>query len=355
MRGMSTQRADCVDQSQNDRCSQIAQTWAQQTFTGNESAATDAFAHYLSIPARRIALTSDGVGTKAAIAERLNRYDTIGFDLVAMVVDDLVASAARPLALSNILDVDRFDEQAIDDLMRGLATAARTAGICVAGGEIAQLGEHVGGYGSAMHFNWCATAVGVPIERPAQRPSRPGDRILALASDGFRSNGMTLARTALTAAFGDAWHNQPSRIGPRWGDLLLTPSRIYSPVLADLLADGVPMLSLAHVTGGGIPGNLPRALPPSTCAVLDDLWPPHDAMIELAEVAAIEPSRAYQQWNMGTAFFCIVPDDAADDIVRSLEKRDVPARIAGVVAPGTGVQIDARRWGMGCIEFRGSM
>jgi phosphoribosylformylglycinamidine cyclo-ligase len=355
---MSPDRLSRVSQSLNDRCSAIAQTWAQTTFPSSSTAeqpSTD-FSHTVPTPSGPIAMTSDGIGTKVEIAERMGRYDTLGFDLVAMVVDDLIAGGSRPIALSNILDVDRFDEIVIDALMRGLATAARTAEVVVAGGEIAQLGHRISGYGEGMHANWCATAIGIPMPSHASGNRKPkaGDHIIALASDGFRSNGFTLARSILESRFGTDWHEAVTQSGTSWGHCLLAPSRIYAPAVASMITAGLPMIASAHITGGGIPGNLPRILKGTRLrAELDALWPPHPSMVALAEMASIDPTDAYGQWNMGTGFLCVIAADVANEALAHAEKYDIRARIAGTLAEGMGLHIDARDWSMGELSFGG--
>lgn len=355
---MSPDRLSRVSQSVNDRCSAIAQTWAQTTFPDSSSAeeSNADFSHRVPTPSGSVAITSDGIGTKVEIAERMGQYDTLGFDLVAMVVDDLIAGGSRPLALSNILDVDCFDEAIIDDLMRGLATAARTAQVVVAGGEIAQLGSRISGFGNGMHANWCATAIGTPmaVHASANRNPKASDCVIALASDGFRSNGFTLARSILESRLGKDWHTAMTASGMSWGDRLLTPSRIYAPAVASMIEAGLSMVASAHITGGGIPGNLPRILKGVTLrAELDDLWPPHPAMIELAQMADIDPKDAYGQWNMGTGYLCIVAADAASATLSHAKDFGIRARIAGRLVEGEGLRIDARAWGMGDLFFGG--
>ena len=343
-------------QSHNDRCSAIARAWAATTWADlpQGGALPGGFAHAVPASGKTLAITSDGIGTKVEIAERMGRYDTLGFDLVAMVVDDLAAAGARPTALANVLDVDRFDESAIDALMRGLAAAARVAGVVVAGGEIARLGSRICGYGEGMHFNWCATAVSDVSLRPAasDRTLQDGDVLIALSSDGFRSNGYTLARSILNAEFGSEWHGVATASGRTWGDVLLTPSRIYAPAVVAIAEAGVPLLACAHVTGGGVPGNLPRVL--GGCglrAKLHNLPRPHAEMRELIEIASVRPHEAYEQWNMGTGFLCAVPPEAADAAIGVASEHGAHPRIAGTVSGGRGIYIDARAWGMGELTF----
>ena len=356
VQAMTQERAEWVHQSVNDRCSAIAQRWAQTTFSdaGTREERSPDFSHTVSMPMGRVAITSDGIGTKVEIAERLKRYDTLGFDLVAMVVDDLVAGGARPIALSNILDVNRFDEGTIEQLMKGLAAAARSAGVVVAGGETAQLGSRISGYGSGIHINWCATAIGIPWTEPASEAREPqvGDRLVALASDGFRSNGFTLARSILESHLGEAWHQQAGPTGRSWGECLLTPSRIYAPVVATMRCEHLPVICGVHITGGGIAGNVPRILKgKSLCAELSDLWPPHPGMMKLREMGRIDPATLYEQWNMGTGFMLVVPPGSADAVVTAASNCGVRARVAGSLQHGCGVRIDASAWGMGCLSY----
>ncbi len=350
-----------VDQSLVDRCSVVAYSHAQATFDalrarggarveGNE----ESFANVVRIGDARIAVTSDGIGTKLEIAERVGRFDTLGYDLLAMVLDDLAAIGAEPVAVSNIIDADRLDEPTIDAMMSGLARAARESGVAVTGGEIAALGRRVGGWGTGPHVNWCATAIGVvPGERPilCGRGLEPGDEIVAVRSAGLRSNGFTLARRVLEESLGDAWH--VARCGQAtWGDLLLTPSLIYAPSVVAVLAAGFPVRGLAHITGGGIPGNLPRLLRATGLgAELVDLWPPHEWVLRLASLGGVTGAAAYAEWNMGNGMLAAVPAGRGLDLVRALEGQGRAARVAGRVVREKGISVDARRWGLGTMHF----
>ena len=231
-----------------DRCSSLAYRWAKTTFVARRGAmgqpvmsVDGSFANVMDFGGLRLALCSDGVGTKVEVAERTGRYDTLGFDLVAMVVDDLAANGAEPVNLSNVLDVDRLDPTVVDELMSGLARAAREAGVAVTGGEIAELGSRVGGWGPGMHFNWSATALGVfPEGTPVidGRGIDPEDVVVALPSRGMRSNGFSLARRILGADLGPRWHEARFDGRRSWGEVMLTPSRVFAPVLARLRSAG---------------------------------------------------------------------------------------------------------------------
>ncbi len=350
-----------VDQAGVDRCSAIAYAYAQSTFgalRGRDGLRIEgdqeSFANVVRIGDARVAVTSDGIGTKLEVAERVGRFDTLGFDLLAMVLDDLAAIGAEPVAVSNIIDADRLDEATVDAMMSGLACAARECRVAVTGGEIAALGRRVGGWGDGPHVNWCATAIGVlPGERPALcgKDLEPGDEIVALRSAGLRSNGFTLARKILELILGDAWHLALYE-GVSWGDLLLTPSLIYAPSVVGALASGAPIRGLAHITGGGIPGNFPRVLRATGLgAELVDLWPPHGWVLRLVDLGGLSAREAYAEWNMGNGMLAVVPEGHGRALVQAFEARGRSARVAGRVVPEDSITIDARAWGLGTARF----
>jgi len=330
-----------LDLDRQDRASTIAFEWARRTF-GNRAGGSGLpvlgtggfFANLMDFAGTTIAMTSDGIGTKVELAERTGVYHTLGFDLMAMVVDDLAAAGCEPVNVTNILDVDAADAAVVDDLMRGLHDAAAVARVAVVGGEIAELGDRIGGWGTGMHFNWCATAIGVlpPGREPLDgRRVEPGDVVVALRSDGFRSNGFSLVRRVMAAAFGPDWHQEPFGDGT-WGRVLLTPSRIYAPLVVDLLHAEVDLTGAAHVTGGGVPRNLARLLRASGLgADLDALFPPHPFMGELMRVGQIPAEQAYRLWNMGNGMLLTMPPEGVDACLEAAATRGDPARVAGRV------------------------
>jgi phosphoribosylformylglycinamidine cyclo-ligase len=348
-----------IDQSLVDRCSSIAYRHAKSTFAGVGSEAAiegedGGFANIVRVCGTRIAVTSDGIGTKIDVAERVDRFDTLGFDLVAMVADDLVAIGAEPFALSNIIDADSLDEGRIDAMMRGLAEAARRCGMAVTGGEIALLGNRVGGFGFGSHTNWCATALGlIPEGREpiSGRAIAPRDAVIALRNEGLRSNGFTLARSILERALGERWH-EAAESDVRWGELLLTPSTIYAPAVARVLRAGVPVHGIAHVTGGGIPANLGRILVGRGLgAQLDALFPPDPWVAALCRLGGVAARDAYEEWNMGNGMLLIVPGGEAGRAVAILEDAGIAARVAGHIVRGEEIAVDGGAWQMGRASF----
>lgn len=349
------------DLDRKAEASAIAARWAERTQTreaGRDGACDPALrSHYAQITriaGARIASTTDGVGTKVEIAERTRIYDTLAFDLVAMVVDDLAAAGASPVALTNVLDVDRIDVPTVDALMRGLAGAAVAADVAVTGGEIAELGSRVGGFGVGMHFNWCATAIGhYPEGREPLTGAnvRPGDALVALESPGFRSNGFSLLRGTLQRAFGDDWHDAPGP-GGTWGELALTPSVIYAPLVDSLLAAGVALTGAAHVTGGGVPNKLGRVLRATGLgAHLTSPCEPPPYVLEAQRLGDIDDASAYRAWNMGQGFLLVVRPEAVGDALAACAARGIVGREAGVVDDSGAIRIESRGLHGGRLTF----
>ena len=334
-----------VDLGLGDRCSRRAFRWAERSFEARRDklglplfGGAGSFSNWMDFGSLKVAMTCDGIGTKAEIAERTGIYTTLGYDLVAMVADDLVANGIEPVNLVNVLDVDKPDEEIVDQLMQGLHAACMECGIAIVGGEIAELGRRVGGWGPRMHFNWCATAIGVPRNGCAPIDGgqiAAGDAVIAIRSAGFRSNGFSLVRSILEAAYGPSWHDVPSADGRSWGAIALTPSFLCTPSILALIDAGIPLRGVGHITGGGIPSKFGRVLKKSGLgAHLDRLFPPHDFMQKLLEIGKVDFETAYRQWNMGNAMLVVVPPAAADQTLSVLAARKVAAKLAGEIVPG---------------------
>ncbi len=332
-----------LDIKKGDDCSANAFSWAKTTFKNRPQDQGNiilgdkkSYSSLLRFGNEKIGITSDGIGTKIELAERLQKYDTLGFDLVAMVADDLVTVGLEPTSLSNILDVDHLDQTIINSLMQGLAAACAYANISMTGGEIAELGNRVGGYGNQMHFNWAATAIGVLP--PSLSQAIDGTQIekdhvvLALQSDGFRSNGFSLVRKVMQAAFGDEWHQVTYNKTTTWGEKLLTPSKIYTPFIQALVQSKIELTGVAHITGGGILQNLNRILEPNQKgAVLNNLFAPHDTMQQLIDIGNLTEKEAYLYWNMGNGMLLVAPKNQVADIKKIAVQQHYKVQVAGVV------------------------
>ncbi len=278
--------------------------------------------------------STDGVGTKAMVASVTGRFDTIGLDLVAMCVDDLVCQGAEPLFFLDYVAVGTLDPDHVEALVEGVVEGCRQAGCALLGGEMA---EHPGAM-EPGHFDLAGFAVGV-AERDhlvTGEALRPGDILLGLPSRGLRCNGYSLARRVLLDRAGRSL-GDPAYPGAdhSLADELLEPSVIYAPAVAELL-QRVEVRAVAHVTGGGIIGNLSRVLPPSTDAVVRRAaWetPPIFGEIQrLGEVADEEMARVF---NLGIGMVVAVPPG---DVHHSLDL----ARAAGHLAVEIGEVVAGR-------------
>lgn len=281
--------------------------------------------------------STDGVGTKVEVARATGRYDTVGIDLVAMVVDDLVCLGAEPLFVLDYLATGHLDPLQVEQLVAGVAAGCRTAGCALLGGEMA---EHPGLL-SAGSFDLAGFAVGV-VESgsmlSAQRVA-PGDVLVGLASPGLRSNGYTLARHVLLERAGldlgdPAWAGADHSLA----DELLRPSVIYSPaVLAAMAAAGGGVHAAAHITGGGILGNLPRALPESCDAVVDlASWHRPAIFDAIAHLGPVHEDEMLRVFNLGLGMVLVVAEGSVDGAVAAITGAGVQATVVGAVVAGSG-------------------
>jgi phosphoribosylformylglycinamidine cyclo-ligase len=348
---MENEKKSGMDIELGDRCSKVAYSWAKKTFTNRKGRAGEpyiglegAFSNMISFGKAKIGISSDGIGTKIELAERTGIYHTLGFDLVAMVADDLIAGGFEPSNLSNILDVDFLDYDIVDSLMKGLHDASNQARIAVTGGEIAELGNRINGYGDKMHFNWCSTAIGmlhpsltVPIDGSGIRDS---DKVVSLRSRGFRSNGFSLLRRIMKDSFGEDWHQHNYDKDRSWGEALIIPSLIYSPVICDVLREGYTITGIAHITGGGIKDNFNRVLKSSGLgASLDKLFQPSDIMKKVMELGNINMDDAYTYWNMGNGMLIIVRGEEAEAIIKKIGDMGYETKICGCINDKPGIEI----------------
>ena len=269
--------------------------------------------------------STDGVGTKALIAQATGRFDTIGIDLVAMCVDDLVCQGAEPLFFLDSIAVGKLDPDHIEQLVEGVAEGCRQAGCALIGGEMA---EHPGAM-EPGEFDLVGFAVGV-VERDQLLSGdavRPGDRIIGLPSPGLRSNGYSLARRVFFDAAGRGL-DEPAYEGARHSlaDELLEPSVIYSPAMQALLRQ-VDVHAAAHVTGGGLASNLARVLPRNVDAVVERrTWEQPRVFAEIKRLGEIADEEMAKVFNLGIGMIVVVaPDDThrALDVLRTNGHRAV--------------------------------
>ena len=272
--------------------------------------------------------STDGVGTKAMVARAAGRYDTIGIDLVAMCVDDILCQGAEPLFFLDYISVGALDPDRIEDLVSGIVEGCRQAGCALVGGEMA---EHPGAM-EPGEFDLVGFVVGV-VERDrvlTGQASRPGDVLVGLPSPGLRSNGYSLARRVLFDRAGLALDDElfPGRTV---ADELLRPSVIYAPAVTRLLGD-VDVRAVANITGGGIVGNLPRVLPPGVDARLDrSSWEVPRVFTEIQHRGEIADDEMARVFNLGLGMVVVVPQDDVARTLRTLSDAGVPATEVGIL------------------------
>jgi phosphoribosylformylglycinamidine cyclo-ligase len=280
-----------------------------------------------------LATSTDGVGTKVMIAQRLGRYDTIGIDLVAMVADDLVVCGAEPLFLTDYLVFGKLIPDRVAAVVSGIADGCVQAGCALIGGETA---EHPGHLGPA-DFDIAGAATGVveADELLGADRVRPGDVVIAMASSGLHANGFSLVRDILARAEMELDAEPPELDGPL-GEELSTPTRIYAPdCLA--LARSSAVHAFAHITGGGIAANLARVLPRDADAVIDrHTWCPPPIFGLLAGRGGIPGAEMERVFNLGIGMAAVVAPDDASRALALLAERGVPAWAAGQVVRGSG-------------------
>jgi phosphoribosylformylglycinamidine cyclo-ligase len=282
-----------------------------------------------------IALATDSVGSKVIVAEQAGRFDTIGIDCVAMNVNDLICVGAEPVALLDYVAVERADEELLGQLGEGLRAGAELAGVEIPGGEVCQLPEVIRGHPSPNGFDLVGSAFGtVALDRIIDGSAcRAGDALIGLPSSGVHSNGLTLARRALTDL---ALEDTPDELGGiTVADALLEPTVIYVRAVVELVRSGLPVHGLAHITGGGLL-NLLRIgsgvgyeiSAPLPVSPVFDLIAGH-GQVALAEM--------WEVFNMGCGLCVMVPAERAEDAVALLSAHHPGTAVIGQVTSDAGV------------------
>jgi len=244
----------------------------------------------------------------------------------------------------------------IDAMMEGLHGAAAEAAIAITGGEIAELGDRMNGFGEGMHFNWCSTAIGIlpdELEKPIDGTAvKAGDAIVSIASRGFRSNGFSLVRRVMKEQFGGNWHNKKYDENRTWGELLLTPCLIYCRVVSDLIKQGIIPNGISHVTGGGLADNLGRVLKENKLgAILDNIHEPAEFVKKLQELGKVDEELAYRVWNMGNGMLLVMGADKAEAATAFLNEKGFKARIAGKITEEQKITINTKGINSQVLEY----
>ena len=282
---------------------------------------------------RGMAISTDGIGSKALIAEMMGKYDTVGIDCIAMNVNDLICVGARPLTLVDYIAVEKVDRKVMAQIAEGLAVGAEQAGVSISGGEIAELPDMIKGIRPGSGFDLAGTAAGV-IDLDSilvGQDARPGDAVIGIESSGIHSNGMTLARRVLFAQSGFKPDQYVPDLGRTVGEELLEPTLIYVKEALAMMANVPSLRALLHITGDGLM-NLPRVEAPVGFH-LDALPEPPALFRVIAERGKVSAADMYTVFNMGIGLAVIAaPDDVDDVIAIAGEHGKIASRIGTVTA-----------------------
>ncbi len=317
---------------------QQLQSIVQRTYRSEVLGGLGGFSGLFQLPAgyREPVLVSgtDGVGTKLKLAKILNIHQTIGIDLVAMCVNDVLTAGAEPLFFLDYLATGQLQAEQMTFVVAGIAEGCQQAGCALLGGETAEMP----GFYQSGEYDLAGFCVGIVEKSQLLDGSRvqQGDVAIGLASRGVHSNGFSLVRKVVRDR-GCQWSDCPDVLrGKSLGETLLAPTQIYvQPVLA-LQRAGLQIHGMAHITGGGLPENLPRCLGRGQAIQLDPTaWTQPPIFHWLAEVGNIEPAEMFNTFNMGIGFVLITPPDRAEQVLEMLTSQKVNAWIIGKVIAGS--------------------
>jgi phosphoribosylformylglycinamidine cyclo-ligase len=296
---------------------------------------TKLFAHNYKRPV--LVSCTDGVGTKLKVAALCNKHDTVGIDLVAMSVNDCLCTGGEPLLFLDYLAMPTDDPELTKQLVKGISDGCVEAGCSLVGGETAILPD----FYQPGDYDMAGFCVGV-VERDHVingRGIRLGDVVLGLASSGLHSNGYSLVRKIVFDRAGLKVSDPVPELGRTVGEELLTPTRIYVRVIQDVLryypVKRRVVRGLAHITGEGLEGNIPRVLPPGRRVFLRrGSWPVPPVFDWLQKVGPVDEKEMYRVFNMGIGFVAIVSRYYAESIQRQLTEQGVPTYAIGEVREG---------------------
>lgn len=275
---------------------------------------------------------TDGVGTKLKVAFQMNQHDTVGIDLVAMSVNDVVVTGAEPLFFLDYLATGKLNPQTMVEIVRGIVKGCRLAGCALLGGETAEMPS----FYPDGEYDLAGFAVGI-VERGRIIDGgriKPGDRLIGLASSGLHSNGFSLARKVAFEAAGNKPTDVVNGFDAPLGEVLLTPTKIYAKAVLQLIRE-VEVKGLAHITGGGLTGNIPRILPDGCQAVIRrGGWPVPMIFQWLEKKGRIDPEEMYRVFNMGIGMAAVVDANQAERAMERLKRLGEPAYLIGEIREG---------------------
>ncbi|MEW2252197.1 phosphoribosylformylglycinamidine cyclo-ligase [Streptomyces sp. NPDC058733] len=324
-----------VDIEAGDRAVELMKEWVKKTQRPEVLGGLGGFAGLFDASALKryerplLASATDGVGTKVDIARQLGVYDTIGHDLVAMVMDDIVVCGAEPLFMTDYICVGKVHPERVAAIVKGIAEGCVLAGCALVGGETA---EHPGLLG-ADDFDVAGAGTGV-VEADRLLGAdriRTGDAVIAMASSGLHSNGYSLVRHVLLNQAGLALDAHVEELGRTLGEELLEPTKIYSLDCLALMRTA-EVHAFSHITGGGLAANLARVIPDALHAVVDrSTWTPDPIFDLVGRTGNVERLELEKTLNMGVGMMAIVPQESVDVALATLADRDVEAWVAGEI------------------------
>jgi len=322
-----------VDLEAADKSVEGIKRLARLTYTPNVLSEIGLFAGFFEVPSSYskpvLVSGADGVGTKLKIAFMMDKHDTVGIDCVAMCVNDLLVHGARPLFFLDYLAVGKLDPERVEQIIRGIVKGCLEAGCALIGGETAQMPD----FYAENEYDLAGFAVGIVDRDRIVDGSRveEGDVVIGLASSGLHSNGFSLARKILLNHYAiDAYVDE---LGKTLGEEMLTPTRIYVKSVLKILDDSIH--AMAHITGGGLLGNLPRVLPEGLEARIDrNAWQVPSIFKLIQRLGGIDDEEMFRTFNMGIGFVLVVAKDAVDRIVTSLTSNGEKAWILGEIRKG---------------------
>lgn len=278
---------------------------------------------------------TDGVGTKLKIAQELNRHDTVGIDLVAMCVNDILTSGAEPLFFLDYLATGKLNSQQLAEVVKGVAEGCRQSGCALLGGETAEMP----GFYQLGEYDIAGFCVGVVEKSQLLDGSqvKVGDVAIALSSTGVHSNGFSLVRKIISSQ-NLSWNSTPSILGGKTlGETLITPTRIYVQPILEALRGDIEIHAMAHITGGGLPENLPRCLGKNQSIKVNlDRLEILPIFQWLSKVGQVSLEAMLQTFNMGVGFVVIVPAEQADMACNWFESRNIHSYKIGEIVTGKG-------------------
>lgn len=332
-----TYRDSGVDIEEADRFVRLITPMAKSTFRPEVLSDIGSFNALFKLDLKRyrqpvLVSGTDGVGTKLKIAFMLNKHDTVGIDLVAMCVNDILTCGAEPLFFLDYIATGKLSSDKAVDIIKGIAEGCREAGCSLIGGETAEMP----GFYQEGEYDLCGFAVGV-VEQDeiiTGRDIKKGDLIIGISSNGLHSNGYSLVRHII-ARRELSLSQYLNEIGMSLGEELLRPTRIYVRAFRALKESAITVKGMAHITGGGITGNLPRIFPDDVFAVIyKDSWPVPFIFRFLQRLGEVPEDEMFRTFNMGIGYIIIVPEGQAEGAIGILRKAGYTAYQIGIIEKG---------------------